>query len=214
MRTITILLLLITQTFVFGQSEPAFWLKTGLSKKVNKKFDIDLSLENRWTEGLAFHQTYFGEFGLSFNPNKQFTLSGFYRLINRRKDEASPYNTRHRFFADLSYSKKFGVLKLKNRVRYQNQFRDTDNEIAFDKSYLRNKLEFGLDNKTIFEPYISADLFYQMGGSFEELRWKVGSDIKLTKSHRLDIGGFLSQPLGDNFEGRRFVIDLSYKFRF
>jgi hypothetical protein len=210
-----IFFLLCASTLVLsGQSNPGLWLKTGLSKKINKKFSADLSLENRWAEIGSFHQTYFGELGINYKLTKNFSIEGYYRYINRRRNESSAYNSRHRFYGNLEYEKKIQQIRLKYRLRYQNQFRDNESELAFDKSYFRNKIELGYTNKSIFTPYISTDLFYQIGGSFEELRIKVGSDIKLTKTHRLDISAFLSQPIGSNNEAERIVIDIGYKYKF
>jgi hypothetical protein len=197
-----------------GQSNPSLWLKTGISKKINKKFTADLSIENRWAKIGSFHQTYFGELGIAYKLTKKFSLEGYYRYINRRRNESSAYNSRHRFYGNLEYETKIQQLRFKYRLRYQNQFRDNETELTFDKSYFRNKIELGYTNKSIFTPYISTDLFYQIRGIFDEVRIKVGSDIKITKTHRLDIAAFLSQPIGSNKEAERYVIDIGYKYKF
>ena len=206
--------LLLFGNIVMAQSEQGLWVSAGIDKKISKKLSIDFSIENRWAGLADFHQTYFGEVGVGVKLHKNVSLIGYYRLINRRKDETSPYNQRHRFFGDLRFDKKIKVIELKYRFRYQNQFRDNDNELTFDRSYFRHKGEIALNTKAIFTPYVSSDWFYQIGGGFEEVRYKLGTDIKLSKSHRLDIGAFLSQPLGSSKDNKRIIFDLGYTFKF
>lgn len=209
----TVLFTLVT-LLIYAQTNEGVWINAGLNKKITKKLSVDLSIENRWTGLAEFHQTYFGELGVSYKIHKNVSLSGYYRLINRRKDETSEYKQRHRFYGNLQIEKKLGILAAKYRLRYQNQFRDTDNELTFDNSYLRNKFEIALNTKTFITPYVSGDWFYQIGGSFDEVRYKAGADIKLSKAHRLDIGAFLSQPLGSSTEDKRLIFDVAYTFKF
>ena len=213
-KLLFVCLLILLNNILFAQTEEGVWLNVGINKKVTKKVAIDLSIENRWTGLADFHQTYFGQFGVSYKIHKNISLSGYYRLINRRKDETSEYKRRHRFYGNLQVDKKFGIIGAKYRLRYQNQFRDTDNELTFDNSYLRHKFEIALNTKTFLTPYVSGDWFYQLGGGFDEVRYKAGVDLKLTKAHRLDIGAFLSQPLGSSTENKRIIYDVAYTFKF
>jgi hypothetical protein len=207
-------LLVLMNFLTFAQTREGVWLNVGINKKITKKLAIDLSIENRWTGLADFHQTYFGEIGTSYKIHKNISLSGYYRLINRRKDETSAYKQRHRFYGNLQLNKKLGIIEAKYRLRYQNQFRDTDNELAFDKSYLRHKFEIALNTKTFLTPYASGDWFYQLGRGIDEVRYKAGVDIKLSKFHRLDVGAFLSQPLGTSTDERRIIYDVSYTYKF
>ena len=103
-------------------------------------------------------------------------------------------------------------MKFDYRLRYQNQFQDDDQAAENNSSYVRNKFELSYPNKTRFTPYISTDLFYEIGGSFDQMRNKVGVEMKINKHHKLELSGFTDYRLIGKQENR-FLIGLSYKIK-
>lgn len=209
---------LILITFLFlpflsqSQDGLALWTGVGVEKKINKKFSVNLNAQARFVENLSFAQTYLGEVGLSYKIIKNLEITGYYRFINRRKDETKDFKNRHRFYGDLSYDKKLGVIKVGYRLRYQHQFKDNDGEIGFDASYWRNKLEVSYPNKTKFTPYISGDLFYQVGSGFDQLRPKAGISYKINKKSSIDASVFTNVDLVGT-EKSNPIIGLTYKLK-
>ena len=82
-----------------------------------------------------------------------------------------------------------------------------------DKSYLRNKLELSYSNPTRFTPFVSADLFYQIGDSFDQVRYKAGVNVKFTKTQSLDLSLFKDVGLGGSNETSGPIIGATYKVK-
>ena len=204
---------------IFGFSQklaaqgPGFWGGVGIEKKFNKKFSAGINTQFRFADSFSFLQTNLIDAGTSYKLHKNFEVSANYRYITRRKSELKNFKTRHRFYVDAAYSKKFKRVKFENRVRYQHQFQDNDGELAFDASYLRNKLEVSIPNKTKFTPYFSSDLFYRIGSVFDQIRPKIGIDFKLNKHNSID-AGVLSNISLINTETFIPIINIDYKFKF
>ncbi len=194
------------------QTGLALWSGVSVEKKLNKKFSMQVNAQTRFVEDISYMQTYFGELRLAYKVSKRLEISGNYRFINRRKNETKLFINRHRFYGDVSFDQKIGVLKLDYRFRYQHQFKDNDGEIGFDVSYLRNKLELAYPNSSKFTPYISGDLFYEFGGTFDQLRPKVGFVYKFNKKHGLDVAIFNNVDLIDHLSSSP-IIALTYKVK-
>jgi hypothetical protein len=183
-----------------------------LQKKVNKEFTINLNGQARFNNNISYLQTYLFELGAEYKISKSFDAAVYYRFVNRKKNEIADFNKRHRFYADLSYGKKFGSIKFENRLRYQHQFKDNDGITEFDASYIRNKIELSYDNKSNFTPYLSNDFFFQIGGTLDQLRPKVGISYKINKKNAIDLSIFNDIDLvGTDAPGP--VLGLIYKVK-
>jgi hypothetical protein len=112
----------------------------------------------------------------------------------------------------LGYGKKFGAIKFENRLRYQHQFKDNDGVTEFDASYIRDKIEVSLDTKSKFTPYVSNDFFFQIGGTLDQLRPKVGVSYKINKKNGIDLSIFNDIDLLGT-ENLGPVIGLIYKLK-
>lgn len=213
MKKILFITIALIPLWAQAQEGVSLWTGASIEKKLTKKFSVNLNTQARFVENITYTQTYLGEVGLSYKIMKNLELSGYYRFISRRKDEAADFKQRHRFYGDLAYSKKLGAIKLEYRLRYQHQFKDNDGEIGFDKSYWRNKLEVAYSNKSDFTPFISADLFYQIGSGFDQVRPKAGVTYKINKHHSVD--GFIFTNIDlVGADKSNPVIGLNYKFKF
>ncbi|MEZ4905964.1 MAG: DUF2490 domain-containing protein [Spirosomataceae bacterium] len=192
------------------------WTGVGAEKKLNKKFSVNLNAQLRLTDNVSILRTYLAETGLSYKINKHWEITGYYRYIGRRKkNEAGTdyeYRPYHRFYADLAYDHKLWKLKFDYRLRYQNQFQDNDNGSENNASYIRNKFEISWPNKSPFKPYISTDLFYQIGSTFDQMRNKGGVEIALGKKHKLDISAFTNYQLVGK-QQNRLLIGCMYKVK-
>lgn len=187
-KFLIVIFVLASAASAYSQEGTSLWTGVGLEKKVNKKIELSFATQVRMPENISYAQVYLAEFGVSYKLLKNLDISGYYRFINRRKDETKLWKNRHRFYVDLAYDQKFGLIKFENRLRYQHQFQDNDGEVGFDSSYLRNKIELSYPNKTKITPYISGDLFYEIGNTINQLRPAVGVNYKLNKKNVLQLG--------------------------
>ena len=213
MRKNLLTLVLSLATYIaYSQTGTSLWAGANAEKKITKKLGISLGAQVRMPENISYMQTYLAELGVSYKIIKGLEVSGYYRFINKRKDETKVWKNRHRFYTDLSYGNKLGPIKFENRLRYQHQFKDNDGEIGFDKSYLRNKLEFSYPNKSDFTPFVSGDLFYEIGSVVDQLRPKVGVNYKINKKNAIEASIFKNVDLVGT-ENSGPIFGLSYKVK-
>lgn len=196
------------------------WSGVGVEKKINKSFSVNLNAQTRFTDNISIMRVFLGELGVSYKITKHWEISGYYRYIGRRKktDDKTGYYYRpyHRFYADLAYDHKLWKLKFDYRLRYQNQFKDDTSTDGLEpnKSYLRNKFGLSFPNKSRFTPYVSTDVFYQLGGTgFDQMRNKAGVEIAINKRNKLDISGFTDYQLQGS-QDNRFLLGVNYKVKF
>lgn len=206
------LLFFFVVTFAHAQSGLGLWSSVAMEKKIGKALSANIVGQARFVENISYRQTSFLDFGLDYKLGKHWEVSANYRLISRRKNETKEFKTRYRYYADLAYNRKIGKLKVEYRFRYQNQFQDNDGETAFDASYFRNKIGLEYPNKSKFTPYVSGDLFYEIGNRFDQLRPKVGTTFKLTKNHSLDASLFTNIDLTGTVAATP-IIGLGYKWK-
>ncbi|MBP8156728.1 MAG: DUF2490 domain-containing protein [Leadbetterella sp.] len=185
-------LALICFTANITKAQDGVGLRSGVSleKKITKKVTLNATGQLRFNNNISYLQTYMFELGGEYKISKAFDAAVYYRFANRRKDETKEFKNRHRFYDDLGYDKKFGPIKLENRLRYQHQFKDNDGVTEFDASYIRDKIEASYSNKSKFTPYISNDFFFQIGGTLDQLRPKVGVSYKINKKNAVDVSVF------------------------
>lgn len=194
------------------------WTGIHADYKLGKSLELHANAQARFSDNVTVTRAYLGEAGLSYKLNKHWEVGGYYRYTGRLKYNKETldwyYRPYHRFYGELSYDHKLGKgLKLDYRLRYQNQFKDDDDALVADKSYLRNKLELSYSNPTRFTPFVSADLFYQIGDSFDQVRYKAGVNVKFTKTQSLDLSLFKDVGLGGSDETSGPIIGATYKVK-
>jgi hypothetical protein len=194
--------------------EIGLWSGVNLQKKLNRSFTLHGHVQARLSENLTVARSYLAEAGLTYKLSKHWEVSGYYRYSLRRKPDGDGYTYRpyHRFYADVSYDHDIWKLKFDYRLRYQNQFKDESNGLESTSSYLRNKFELSYPNKSRFKPYLSTDVFYEVGGQFDQLRNKAGVEIKLNRQHRLDVYGFTDYQLVGR-QKNQLIFGLMYKIK-
>ncbi|MGL4631223.1 MAG: DUF2490 domain-containing protein [Leadbetterella sp.] len=194
----------------FSQQGTELWSSVGVSKGIGKKFDAGVQFQTRFVEDISYLRTYFLDATVNYEIIKNLDFTVGYRYFNRRKNIDKDFKNRQRYYADLSHGFKFEKFKISNRIRYQHQFVDDAEELVFDASYLRYKLQAAYNTKSRFTPYVSGDLFYNLKEGFDQIRPKAGVDIKVTKIHRIDIG-FQTDISFDGSQVVNPVINIGYK---
>lgn len=199
------------------------WTGVATDFRLAKKWTLNANAQVRFSDNLQVTRAYLGELGLSYKLTKHWELSGYYRYTGRlkRNDERTGwyYRPYHRFYGELSYDQKLWQgLTLDYRLRYQNQFKDDNEAIVADKSYVRNKLELGWNNPSRFTPFVSADLFYRLDANdgtsgFDQVRYKAGTNVKFTKQQSLDLFVFADRAIRNSGESSGTILGATYKLK-
>jgi hypothetical protein len=195
------------------------WSGVSLEKKFSKAFALQVNTQVRFSENVSVTRAFLGEVGLSYKLTKSWEISGFYRYTGRRKwnneTDAYYYRPYHRFYGQITYDHKiWGNLKLDYRLRYQNQFKDDAEGLVAAGSYIRNKVELSYKNPSRFTPFVSADLFYLVGIEFDQMRYKAGITVDLTKAQSLDVSVFKDVAMSGSEESSGAIIGVTYKVKF
>lgn len=196
----TIWLLLMLPLGVFGQeTDTRLWTGIGVQKKITPNVVLHFNAQLRTTNNFSDVGSVLGEIGIGYKLNKHWAVSGYYRFSEIQKWDKETYSTIykpfHRFYGNIEYDRKVSVLKLSYRLRYQNQFKDTEVGLESTKSYVRNKLELAYPNPSRFTPAISADVFYKVGEEVDQIRYKVGVNYAIDKRNSIELSGFKDYSL-------------------
>lgn len=200
-----------------AQNSPILRTSIGVEKRFTKKLSFETKLETRYytpvyTDALTFNFFRLFEFGANYKLSKQLSASAFYRYGLRKNTEFADFEGRSRYYVNLAYQAKFNKIKLQNRVRYQQQYRDNDEISELQSSFLRYKLEGSYKINKKVSPYLSTEFFYKMQTkSFDQLRVSTGINYKINKNNDFEVGVF--QDYNTLVNGL-FNIEMAYKFDF
>ena len=245
-RIIVTALLAVMSLTATAQTEGGLIAGAEVEKKVNKQLSVGVEAElrtrndfktmERWSLGLA----------ASYKFNKWLKADAGYTLLNTnfREDisykSSGAYNNwrpsywgiRHRVHASLTGTYKFqNNLRLSLRERWQYTYRpektvtrwDFDNSCLEDnvrvgngKNQLRSRLQLEYDKKkALLTPYASVELYNSW--AIEKIRYTVGTDINVTKSHTFDVFyryQNMKDVEEDEYDPNMHYIGVGYKFKF
>lgn len=203
----------------FAQQESlGLWTGLATDVRLTKRLTLNANAQIRFSDNVQVTRAYLGELGVSYKLNKHWEVAGYYRYTGRLKKNKETdtyyYRPYHRFYAEVSYEQKLGRrLELDYRLRYQNQFKDDNDAVVADGSYLRNKLGLSYRTGTRITPFVSADVFYRLGSSFDQVRYKAGVQVQLAKAHSVDLSLFKDVELNHSGEGSGPIIGVTYKLK-
>lgn len=195
------------------------WTTISLEKKITKTFSLNYAEEVRFNENISEVGQFFSDIGGTYKINKAWRISANYRFTNKRQLDDS-YSKRHRYYVDLSFRKKFDPVVLMFRTRFQSQYKDVFSSYTgkIPEHYSRNKLtlKFDLDKK--YNPYLSAEMFYQLnnpeGNKIDNMRYSVGLEYAFNKRTSLDFYYMIQQEYSVSNPERDFVIGAGYQYSF
>ena len=245
-RIVVTALLAVMSLTATAQTEGGLIAGAEVEKKVNKQLSVGVEAElrtrndfktmERWSLGLA----------ASYKFNKWLKADAGYTLLNTnfREDisykSSGAYNNwrpsywgvRHRVYTSLTGTYKFkNDLRFSLRERWQYTYRpektvtrwDFDNSWWEDKvrsgkgkNQLRSRLQLEYDKKkALLTPFASVELYNSW--AIEKIRYTVGTDINLSKSHTFNVFyRFQDMKNVDNgeYEPDMHYIGVGYKFKF
>ncbi len=212
MKKISYLVLLLQAGLIHAQ----VGLRSGVTikKDFGKKISLSATAQARFINNFEYLENRLFEIGASYEIIKNLDLGVYYRYAQKKRNSTEvDLRKRHRYYADLAYSKKWGAWQASYRLRYQHQFKDNDGEVKFDQNYFRNKLELGYEASKKIKPYTSVDVFYAVGGQIDQLRPKIGVDLKINKQNKIDLSVFKDIDLINSTKYNP-VLGVAYKYTF
>lgn len=222
MRTIKLLIpaLLLVCSSAFAQTEATELNKdfrsrfaVGADWKIVKGVHLSAEYEARFADNMSRFSSNFINVGVSYSPVKYLDINAGYCFI-ASKNKAKEFHPRHRIFASVTGSYKFGAWKLSLREMLQlthksydfNRFQQTPNSLQ-----LRSRLKLAYKGFIHLEPYTFVELrncfnaptfsadYSEVTGKYsnyefkgysdayiEQVRGALGLQWKITKNHGLD----------------------------
>ena len=231
---------------MMAQSEGGLLLGAEAQKKLSSNLSVGLEADMRSRNDFKTMDRWSIGLGATYKLSKHLKADLGYTLIDNNFREKITYKTsgslnkwrpsywglKHRAYASLTGSYKLpNNLKLSLRERYQFTYRPEKTVQRWDfdeaewqdkvrqgksKSQLRSRLQAEYDKKrALFTPYASIELYNSM--KLEKMRYTIGTDIRLTKQHSLDIFyRYQDTKKQDDFDYNpdMHYIGLGYKFKF
>lgn len=171
-----------------NEHDTELWTGIGIGHKINKRWNVGLDFSYRTNSNIQQFKSAFSQLDAEYRYKKDFRFSAALRYIYRGVNQHSI-----RPLANFSYVHKLDKINIKNRLRYQQDFKDLqDGEmLAPDLDfYLRNKLSVIFKKVDHIEPLVFGEIFYRVyykGNDFDQLRIGIGFSRELTKRQELSI---------------------------
>lgn len=145
----------------------------GADWKIVKGLHLDAGYEVRMTDDFSRLERHQLNAGVQYSPVKHLKIGGGYYFIGHY-DSDREFKPRHRFYADVTGSYKFGVWNLSLRERLQitynsydfNEFQQTPNLLE-----LKSRLKISYKGFSRLEPYAYAELRNCFNGPSFSARW-------------------------------------------
>jgi hypothetical protein len=199
-------------------NDAGLWTNITIEKKIIKDLDVVLTEEVRMYENITEVGSFFTDIGVEYSIYKGLRAGLFYRYINKRQLDNS-YSQNHRFYADVAYKQKIKRFDISYRVRYQVQYKgyNTSETGHVPEWYFRQKIHFGYNTKSRFDPYMDAELWYFLNpewSRFDNIRISAGVVTRITKHQSLDIGYIINKEFNVTDPITSYIILIGYKISF
>ncbi|MBI2279090.1 MAG: DUF2490 domain-containing protein [Bacteroidetes bacterium] len=214
-----ILFFLISLFFCFQAkaqvNDAGLWLNLNVEKKVTQKFSAQFTHGFRWYENISELGTSFSEIGMSYKIIKPLTVAGFYRYSkNKRVDDF--YSNSHRYSFYVSYKLKVKQFKINFREQFQSRYKDLGTrEMSYiPKKHLRSKIEVSYDLEKKYTPFISGELFYEIGEYIDNVRYQAGLESELNKFNTFHLYYMIDKEMNVKNPWTNYVVGVGYNFTF
>lgn len=154
-------------------TDTEFWLGSGVSQSINKDLSWSLQWENRWTQGMRWHDQGLVDAALEYDLNKHWSLNAQWRFSERQLAEGG-YATRRRGALRLLGDWKAGGGKVKGRLMWTESWNpllgweDIQTRTWEPTTRMRLGYVHALASQTRAE--VSWELFYRGDGQWSERR--------------------------------------------
>ncbi len=167
------------------------WTGITLKKQITRKLEGTLSEQLRLQHDLTAINQLLTDAGLTYSVTKKFKAGINYRFI--QSNQENYYSKRHRFYIDLSYKEKFGIISLTLRERIQTQYSDyySRENGKIPIWTLRSKLTAKFDLNKKYSPYLAGEIYYLIDDAkeiegYSRYRIETGFDYDFNRIHSLN----------------------------
>lgn len=204
------------------------WTSLGAEKKFGK---LELSTEAELRT--MNNSSDINRFSLQITPSykiiKQIKVGAGYQFIYFNDVKYSDFQPRHRFILFTQGEQKWGRFNFSLRERLQLTTKDESDRIKSSGEIdtyktnpewsWRNRLKVEFDPRhSRISPYFSIETFYQLnnpdGNVFDNLRYTLGAQYKLSKSSKIEVYGLLNNEINVSNPVRGYVVGAGYNFSF
>lgn len=178
----TVALLLISG-IVLAETETdnQLWTSAGIRYRPAKSWTIKGTQNIRFDNNMSSFQSFKPQLELSYSPYNWLEIGSGYRFAYEN-DKDSEVVTSHRYHAQMVIERKWGLVKLSYRLRYQQKREIEDLDIT---AQIRNRVKLTYDTKTFCSPLFSAEVFADEAIETRKTRLTLGGSAKVSRSHRL-----------------------------
>jgi hypothetical protein len=215
-KTYLFIAILLSSFYLTAQvNDAGLWLNLDVEKKITQKFSAEFSQALRYNENITEIGTSLSEIGLSYKVIKPLTVGAAYRFSQKKRVDDF-YSNRHRFSFNISYKIKVNQFKISLREQFQSSYKDigvsADGGIA--KNHLRSKITLAYDLEKKYTPYVSYEMYYEIGEYIDNTRYKAGVEYEINKFHIVEISYMIEKEINVNKPWTNYVIGLGYKLTF
>jgi hypothetical protein len=196
-------------------NDAALWTNITIEKEVIKNLDLILTEEVRFNENITEAGSFFTDIGAEYRIAKGFKAGIFYRNIHKRQPDDS-YSRNNRFYTDVSYRQKVKRFEVSYRVRFQVQYNgyNTSETGHLPEWYFRQKIHFGYNTKSRFDPYLDGEFWYWINpewSRFDNVRISAGIVTRITKKHSIDTGYLINKEFNVADPYTYYIVYIGYK---
>ena len=152
---------------------------------------------------------------MSYKIIKPLTVGGFYRFSKKKRVDDF-YSNRHRYSFYLSYKLKIKQVKINFREQFQSRYKDIETSATggIPKNHLRSKISISYNLEKKYTPYVSAELFYEIGEYIDNVRYKAGVEYEWNKFNTFNLYYMIDKEMNVKNPWTNYVIGLGYNFTF
>lgn len=222
MKTYRITLLVLIVAALYSPKTSAqdsdFGARLGFElQKELKDWTFSVSQEIRTMDNSSAFYGSYTAFGIDYSPWKRLKFGTSYEFVLFNDTDYDDIQPRHRLNWFTTGNIKLGDFKLSLRERLQMTFKDeSERDYKMNpKTRWRNKfdVEYNIPNSKL-TPFASVESFYQLnnpdGNRFDQIRYKLGTSIKLNKHNKLDIYGQYDHEMNVNNPVNRTMLGFAY----
>ena len=200
-------------------NDAGLWMSAEAEKIITPALSASVTGEVRMNENITEAGTVLADVGVSYRLWEPFSVGLTYRYSGKRRLDDS-YDQRHGWFADATYRIKVKPAVFDLRLRFQSRYTDilTSEEGNIPRNHLRGRVKLKLDLNRKYEPYLSGEAFYRVGGAdailFDELRCMAGFEYRFNRAHAIDLHYMITREYNVNNPRTDFVAGIGYHFTF
>lgn len=207
-------------TAVAQEQDFGSWWSAEVNHKLTARWQLSLGEQVRMNRNLETVDLCFTQLGIQYTVVKNLKASLNYRLI--QKNELDYWSTRHGFFADLSWKKKWKPITLAVRGRLQGRVEDqviAENGLT-PNWFFRARFLLSYDTGRRWSPFVSQETFLLIrsldepyrNGDVTRFRYEAGIEYDINRYHNISLSYMVQHNRSPILN--EYIISAGYAFSF